>query len=256
MKGIGVLIVDDERICVDGLMTEIRWEALGISPDHVYGAYSVRQAKNIINDHMVNIVICDIEMPNENGLDFIEMITERTRLTEDPVECIMLTCHPEYAFIRRALQLGCLDYVLKPMEPEEVEEVLKKAVANIEERNKKIRTRSKLTGLDTYENVVYGKIIPFIEENLTSSFSVETIADHVGLNPQYMMRLFKKETGRSILVFVTGRRMEIAKEMLLKTDWSIENITEKIGYVSPAHFSSLFKRVEGISPGQYRKKYR
>ena len=70
------------------------------------------------------------------------------------------------------------------------------------------------------------------------------------------MRLFKKTTGKSVLTYITELRMEKAKELLIKTDCSIENITEKIGYFSVAHFSQLFKKIEGITPGKYRKNFR
>lgn len=256
MTEIHVLVIDDEKICVDGLKEDIDWGALGIAPDAVAGVYSVRQAQNYLRDHEVHIIICDVEMPGKNGLDFIEWITEWARFTNGPMECIMLTCHPEYEFVRRALQLGCLDYVLKPMDPEEMEQVLIKAVSRIRERENKEQRTARLDSADSHSDVVYGKIIPYIEENLTGAISVEMIADHVSLNPQYMMRMFKKETGYSVLVYVTNRRMEMAKEMLLKTDWSIEKITEEVGYFSTAHFGKLFKKSEGISPGQYRKEHR
>lgn len=256
MKDINVLIIDDERICVEEVQDEINWAGLGIDPGHVFGAGSVRQAQSFLKDHPIHIVICDIEMPNENGLAFIEWITEWVRFSGEPVECIMLTCHPEYQYIRRALQLGCLDYVLKPMEPEELETVLQKAVERIEADRQKAMIKPALSTADMYEDIVYSKILPYIDENLATQLSVKDIAEHVSLNPQYMMRLFKKKTGKSVLAYVTDRRMELARELLLKTDWSIETITEKCGYISSAHFASLFKRLEGMAPGQYRKKSR
>ena len=81
------------------------------------------------------------------------------------------------------------------------------------------------------------------------------LSDHVSLNPQYMMRLFKKITGMSILEYVTAYRVNGAKELLLKTDWSLEAIAEKVGYYSAGYFIKVFKRTEKMTPGEYRKKY-
>lgn len=256
MKAINVLIIDDEKICVEEVQNEINWKTLGIDSSCVFGANSVRQARNFLKNHPIHIVICDIEMPNENGLAFIEWITEWVRFSGEPVECIMLTCHPEYQYIRRALQLGCLDYVLKPMEPEELEAVLKRAVERIETGRQNARMKSKITSEDSYEDIVYEKILPYIDENLAKQLSVKDIADYVSLNPQYMMRLFKKKTGKGVWAYVTDCRMKLAKDLLLKTDWPIEAITEKCGYISSAHFASLFKRLEDVTPGQYRKNFR
>lgn len=59
---------------------------------------------------------------------------EWARFCGDPAECIMLTCHPEYEFTRKALQLGCLDYLLKPVDVEDMERCLQKAVSRLSER--------------------------------------------------------------------------------------------------------------------------
>ena len=118
------------------------------------------------------------------------------------------------------------------------------------------KERENIEAKDEHTDVIYGKVIPYIEKNLTESFSIDDIAKYVALNPQYMMRLFKKTTGKSVLTYITELRMEKAKELLIKTDCSIENITEKIGYFSVAHFSQLFKKIEGITPGKYRKNFR
>ena len=260
MDNISVLIIDDEKMCVDEVIHGVDWEKFGIHKEHVFGVYSVRQAQNFFRENNVNIVICDVEMPNETGFDFIEWVLEWSRFSIDPMECVMLTCHPEYKYIRKALQLGCIDYILKPMDSDEMEAALNKAISRIKEKYKEYDKNVKIACIDknsdTYKDVVYAKIIPFIEENLTSVISVDMIAKHVSLNPQYMMRLFKKETGMSILQYISEKRMEMAKAMLIKTDWSIEMITEKVGYFSSAHFGQVFKRVVGVSPGQYRKEHR
>ena len=159
MKDINVLVIDDEKICIEEVQTEVKWAKLDIDPVRVYGAGSVRQAEIFLKSTPVQIIICDIEMPNENGLDFIEWISEWVRFSGDPVECIMLTCHPEYQYVRRALQLGCLDYVLKPMEPEELEAALTKAVEKIESRRQKNERLEKTQVQDTHEDIVYDKIL-------------------------------------------------------------------------------------------------
>ena len=103
MNTYSVLILDDEEFSVDVLMEDIHWEKCGIS--QVHGVYSVRQAKEFLKKNAVNILICDIEMPGENGLDLVEWAMEYARFSKDPMICIMLTCHPEYSFLRKAMQV-------------------------------------------------------------------------------------------------------------------------------------------------------
>ncbi len=253
MKDINVYVIDDEDICIDEVISNVNWDKLDIQKKQVYGASSARMARKRIEKKKPGIFICDVEMPGESGLEFIEWVTEWARLSQSPQVTIMLTCHPEYEFIRRAMQLGCLDYVLKPTDMKDLEETIRKAVLRITEMQERHAIWDNLPVAEASDDIVTGKIIPYIMKNLKTSFSIDDIANEVGLNPQYMMRLFKKNTDESILQFVTAKRIELAKEYLLKSDCSIEKITEEIGYFSVAHFNHVFKKSEGISPGQYRK---
>lgn len=64
-----LLVVDDEQYAVEGVMEAIDWKSIGIMA--VYGAYSSEEAKNIIRQHDIQVIVCDIEMAEESGLDFL-----------------------------------------------------------------------------------------------------------------------------------------------------------------------------------------
>lgn len=252
MNTYSVLILDDEEFSVDVLMEDIHWEKCGIS--QVHGVYSVRQAKEFLKKNAVNILICDIEMPGENGLDLVEWAMEYARFSKDPMICIMLTCHPEYSFLRKAMQLDCQDYLLKPVDEEDLEASLKKAVEALNLRSKAYRQEPEKEP-ESGRDIIRQKVLPYIHQNLTEPFTVSELAQNVSLNPQYMMRLFKKETNMSVLEYVTEQRILRAKELLLSTDSSIENIAVQLGYYNYTYFMKVFKRNMGMSPGQYRKQY-
>lgn len=212
------------------------------------------QAKEFLKKNAVNILICDIEMPGENGLDLVEWAMEYARFSKDPMICIMLTCHPEYSFLRKAMQLGCQDYLLKPVDEEDLEASLKKAVEALNLRSKAYRQEPEKEP-ESGRDIIRQKVLPYIHQNLTEPFTVSELAQNVSLNPQYMMRLFKKETNMSVLEYVTEQRILRAKELLLSTDSSIENIAVQLGYYNYTYFMKVFKRNMGMSPGQYRKQY-
>jgi len=83
--------------------------------------------------------------------------------------------------------------------------------------------------------------------------SREEIAAHVYLNPDYLTRIFKKEIGMTISDFVVGERIELAKELLLKTDKHINSIASSIGYSNFSHFSRIFKKSTGRTPQEFRQ---
>ena len=132
MNSIHTLLLDDELFSVEVLAEEISWGELGISDYKCVS--SVREAKAWLQNNHVNILICDIEMPGENGLDMIEWATEYTRFSAEPMVCIVLTCHPKYEYLRKAMQLGCLDYLLKPVDYGDITRCLEKAVNVINQK--------------------------------------------------------------------------------------------------------------------------
>jgi two-component system, response regulator YesN len=94
----------------------------------------------------------------------------------------------------------------------------------------------------------------YIISNYASELGLETVARYVHMNPNYFSSLFKKETGKNYIDFVTEIRIEKAKELLHQIDLKIYDICQMVGYYSPKHFSRLFKQIVGMTPLDYRSK--
>lgn len=120
-----MLIVDDEKWFADSLCTEIEWASLGIGP--VYTAYNARQAKEIYEREQVDFMLCDIEMPQGSGLELLAWVREHFPRTES----VFMTCHADFKYAQRAVQLGSFDYLLKPVSNEELRDVVGRAADKI-----------------------------------------------------------------------------------------------------------------------------
>ncbi|TLS53813.1 helix-turn-helix domain-containing protein [Paenibacillus antri] len=96
----------------------------------------------------------------------------------------------------------------------------------------------------------------YIELHMEEDVSVQTLADHVYLNPSYLSRVYKSETGESISDYLYRFRMEKAAYMLKNTQERIYEITARLGYQNPQYFIKVFKRYFGITPQEYRDKNR
>lgn len=103
-------------------------------------------------------------------------------------------------------------------------------------------------------SAVVTKIRQYIRSRIGEEITREELAAHVFLNPAYLSRLFKKETGLSLSDAMIQERLQEAKRMLEETENKITDIAEKVGYASLGSFSNLFKRVVGVTPQQYRAK--
>lgn len=95
----------------------------------------------------------------------------------------------------------------------------------------------------------------FIEANYANTdISLNSIAEHVYLNPAYFSKLYKKETGETYMEFLTKLRIEKAKKLLKETNIKTSDIGTAVGYPNPQYFTTLFKKVLGITPLEYREK--
>ena len=95
--------------------------------------------------------------------------------------------------------------------------------------------------------------LTFINLNLSSNLTVKRVAYEVGLSPDYLSRLFKKELGMNIITYINQKRIYRSLNLLKNTDLSIEEIGDLIGLNNTSYFYTLFKKEIGVSPKQYRK---
>lgn len=79
------------------------------------------------------------------------------------------------------------------------------------------------------------------------------VAEYVGLNEKYFTNRFTKEAGENFSSYLTGLRMQKARELLKTTSFKVYEIAEMTGYQNAEHFNRMFKKINGISPSQYRK---
>ncbi|MEK4460586.1 MULTISPECIES: response regulator transcription factor [Paenibacillus] len=120
-----ILIVDDEIQTVRAIKHSIDWYKLKI--DEVYTAHNISQAKECLSATTMDIAICDIEMPQGSGLELLAWIKVHSPETKS----ILLTCHAEFEFAKKAIELGSFDYLVKPIPFEELEQVIYKVVSKI-----------------------------------------------------------------------------------------------------------------------------
>lgn len=110
------------------------------------------------------------------------------------------------------------------------------------------------TKLNVMETDVIIKAKRYIADNYEDAeLSLLKVAEYVGLNEKYFTNRFTKETGETFSTYLTKIRMQKARELLKTTNFKIYEIAEMVGYRSVEHFNRMFKKMNDISPAQYRK---
>ena len=110
---------------------------------------------------------------------------------------------------------------------------------------------TKQHSLSKYSQVVKDALM-FINLNISSNLTVKRVANEVGLSPDYLTRLFKKELGVNIITYINQKRIYTSLKLLKSTDLSIEEVGYLIGLDNTSYFYTLFKKEMGVSPKQYR----
>lgn len=96
------------------------------------------------------------------------------------------------------------------------------------------------------------QIKKYIQENLNRQLSLTEVSNYVNYNSSYVSRLFRQITGENLSQYIMQKRIEKAKEYLTEGNESIQNIAEKLGFETSQYFSSVFKKITGHSPRDYR----
>jgi len=108
--------------------------------------------------------------------------------------------------------------------------------------------------LKVTETDVIVKAKRYITEHCEDAeLSLTEVAEYVGLNEKYFTNRFTKETGENFSSYVTALRMQKAKELLKTTTFKVYEVSEMVGYRNVEHFNRVFKKLNGVTPAQYRK---
>lgn len=256
-----VIVIDDEPVHVRGITKFVRWNELGY--DRVVGAYSAKEALNLLQRETFDLVVTDINMPEINGLEFIR----RIYLLGKQPHIIIVSGYNEFTYAQEAIRLGVCAYILKPVKPEEIEE---NVLLLEEKKRKEVEEKEKNAELDILNEIrkddstVIGeesrrlhpsvqKILLYIGKNYEKEITVQELADQFQMNDSYLSVLFKRETGINLSNYLQRYRIYKAMELLRNSDLRINEIAYRVGYQNPCYFTEQFKKIFHITPSEIRK---
>ncbi|WP_409271491.1 response regulator [Neobacillus sp. SCS-31] len=238
---IKVLIVDDDTIVRRGLAATVDWERFGMAV--VGEAPNGKRGWEEFLRHEPDVVITDIVMPEENGLEF----SRKVKASRPHTKILLLSCHKDFEYAQEGLKLGASGYLLKTdFDDQELNQFLSSFQNELSEIGSKEEA-----DFSCHPKVIQ-QAIEYITRNLSSPMTVEGIADDVGMSRSHLSTLFKKNLGCSIHYFIEGKRLQLAKQLLKESNLNIQEVGEQIGIQDAKYFSKWFKRCTGLPPSDYR----
>ena len=150
------------------------------------------------------------------------------------------------------MKLGAMDYLLKPVTEEELQECLRTVREELDaEKEQSVEEQIFLAcGADIHSGFVQ-KLMQYFQEH--AELNQKEISDAFLLSKDYFGKLFKRQMHENFNQFVLKYKMEYAKYLLEHTDDRIYEIGDKLGYKTTDYFSKIFKEYTGQTPAQYRK---
>lgn len=258
-----ILIVDDEPRTRQGLKNML--ESWSGGRYEVLTAEHAPQAMELLAKEPVVLLISDIRMPEISGLSLVERLSaieaegEAGAVAAYRPAVILISGYAEFEYAQQAIQLGVVNYLLKPIRREKLIDTVERALQIGEERSRatllaRMMDRKLLEAAGELNSVAepVKEALRYVEEHLDQGLGLRDAAQHVHLNPSYFSVLFKEQMGMTFIEYVTRLRIQKAKELLLQTKLPIGEIAERVGYQTTKYFNKVFKEYEGHSPGSYR----
>lgn len=261
---IRLLIADDEKLEREALaeLVQRRFEREVV----LEVAENGRKAADTAVLWGADLILMDIEMPGMSGLD-----AARAVLAQRPsCRVIFVTAYSLFQYAHEAVHLGACDYLLKPVDPDELEASVRRAIRQIETERKleelaaaqpqPEQTETEEEAEDAPEEsensqtaLVMAHVRRYLEDNYMFDLSLDSVGEILHISPAYLSAQFKKYQKMNFLDCLTELRINAAKELLADPFRSSAEVASMVGYEDASYFARAFKKRTGMTPTQYRR---
>ena len=245
--------------------TNDKVSATGVNPDNNYILYYIVNGNG-------TITVNDIEYRLSKGQSFIVFPFSKMKIRsseKNPWSYRWVEfCGTEPAFLISQTSFTKKKPVVGKIDLPDFEKFFTLQESNLTELYAVYRTVCRLMYMLTYyielfpkkndEHISYAHMArSYIDKKFhNSNLTVKQVADHVKIDRTYLYRLFKEETGLSIIDYINSRKISRAESLLMNKNLSIKEVAETVGFSDQMYFSKVFKKFKGMSPSEFKKSYK
>ncbi len=254
-KSMTLLIVDDQ----DDILQFIKDEYSPLFKS-IYTAHDGKEALELIRQRMPNVVVSDIMMPRMNGFELCKTIKTDLELSSIPV--ILLTSRSDPKNQDMGYKMGADSFLPKPFDSKLLYKIIRSQLKNRFEIKRQYATSfftaiSEDQTFSAADEQFVLKLNRFIRENLANTMlGVDMIVDHMNVSRTTLFNKMNNLVGASTNKYIRRIRIDVAKEMLTKTNKSVGTIAEETGFSESQYFSTVFKQETGMTPSQFKDSLR
>ncbi len=241
-----VYLVDDEKLILEELVEMVPWldngfEVAGSSDNPLKAFEEIRKLQP-------DAVFTDLKMPVLNGIELVKKVRDAGVDTE----FVMLSAYNDFESVRSFFQESGFDYILKPVNNEEIEIVLERLSAKLLKIKPQDNTDD--AGDQPTDNPNFNNLIQYINEHFAEKITLESLSKDFGFSKNYICRLFQKNVNKSLNLYLRDIRLEHALALLKDKTVLVKEVAYRSGYPDYYNFSRVFKEKYGLSPKEMRER--
>lgn len=236
-----VMIIDDEAPARIAIRKLGHWADYRNTEfyEETNGARALKSMREI----HPQIVFVDMKMPVMDGMEFLEKASGEFPESR----FIIISGFDDFTYAKAAIKSGAVDYLLKPIDREELNTAIDRAVSSLNPRKIESPKSVKISPEE-----VITLIRKDIDEHYSKPLKISHYAKQYYFTQEYLTRLFRQHYQLSIQEYLLQVRMTRAKELLQKPDIKIQDIAARVGYTDNNYFSKAFRTYFGVSPTSFR----
>lgn len=241
-----IMIAEDEQRARQGLEKMI--ESIGDGHEIVASVSNGQAALEQILQLRPDLVFVDIKMPFLDGLSLIRAVRARSV----PAEFVVVSAYADFQFAQESISLEVAGYLLKPAAREEVEKILRKVAARLQNRHyysvqEPMDLREKYP--DAHPLIL--RALDILQTGYAGKISQRELAEELGLSPEYFSYLFNKNTGVTFSAFLREYRIEQAKRLYNSGECGRREVPYAVGFSDAKYYNKVFREVTGQTPAEY-----
>lgn len=254
LSGYTILLVDDEPEILE-LLADLFMGVFG----NVLKAANGKEALLLLKNNIPDIIVSDVMMPEMDGFELCRHIKQNKEINHIPV--VLLTAFNNLENTTFGYQSGADIYIPKPFEDEVLLSVV---ISRI--KNKEILS-SRYNGMNIPVIAEYGQnnviekfrlnLNKIINDNIDNpNLSVQFVAEEIGISKASLYSKMKTIMGVGLNDYISSVRIGRACDYLLKTDMTVQQVSDMTGFNNQRYFSTVFKQITGVTPTKYREEHR
>ena len=243
-----VLLVEDEDLIRRGLRFQMDWTAAGcVGADE---AASGREGLEKIGLLRPDVVVTDVRMPDMDGLEML-----KRGLEVCPFDAIVVSGYGEFDYAQQAIRLGVAEYLLKPVDFNDLRGCIQKIVARRRQRQQGGQDPSApplVPNIDpaAVTNRYAARMLRYIQEHYAERISLTDLSQELNVSCTHLNAKFKAEVGYTFHDFLNHYRISRAVELQKQGTWKLYEIAEMVGFSDYKYFNKVYKKYVGYPPNK------